>query len=84
MDYIGANIKCNFCGETKKDTYFINATNDTEFETFSRDFNEFADTPVLVVCEDCLQGHCGIVPDSSPTRWFHEIYPSLVEKLKVE
>jgi len=56
-------IKCSFCNKIpwfngKCDGYFIDATNDEEFEAMTKKFPEFEDTPVLFCCEGCMGGRC--------------------------
>jgi len=71
--------KCDFCGKEHKDVYALGPDN-YEFDILTKDFEQFADIPVILVCEYCLQGHCGAVRGKTPTKWFKEVYPELIKQ----
>ena len=74
--------KCDFCEEVSEDNYSLRPSNDEEWNTLGNDFEGFADTPVIYVCENCLQGYCGAVNGDTPTVWFREVYPELIKQKK--
>ena len=51
--------KCDWCKKDGfKEGYFIEYSNEKEFEAMTKKFPEFEDTPILFCCEDCMEGRC--------------------------
>ncbi len=73
------NQKCDFCDKECEFIYSLRP-NTEEFDILTKDFEQFADIPVILVCEYCLQGHCGAVRGKTPTKWFKEVYPELIKQ----
>ena len=50
---------CELCGKKHKGKYILIPTSDKEYEALIEDFGApFEESPVAVVCEECLQGSC--------------------------
>jgi len=73
--------KCDFCYKECEFIYALRPNNE-EFDILTNDFEQFADTPTILVCENCLQGHCGAVYGKTPTLWFKKVYPELIKQKK--
>jgi len=56
FDDIGSTNVCDWCKKTIKKGFFINASTHDDWEVMKKIFWNFLDTPVLVCCNECLNG----------------------------
>ena len=60
-------VTCSLCKEMYIEGYIPKTQDKEEFEKLEKIFEQ--DVADWFVCEECVCGFCGVVPDSPPDEW---------------
>ncbi len=73
---------CSLCKQLIDEGYIPHTEENEEYEKLEQIFKQ--DISEWLVCEWCLEGSCGVVPDNQPNDWLERQWEKIEKKKESE